>query len=49
MLPSTQKHYKRTKREYFGRRMSMIDKPLIILAFQGVLGDFLKHNFWSEK
>ena len=42
MLPSTNKHYKRTKREFFGRRMSSIDKPIIIITFQGVLGEFMK-------
>ena len=42
MLPSTNKYYKRTKREYFGRRMLNIDKPLIVIQFQGVLGDFNK-------
>ena len=42
MLPSTPKVYKLTKRELFGRRMSMMDRPLIVVNFQGVLGDFMK-------
>jgi hypothetical protein len=40
MLPSTHKIYKLTKRELFARRMSMMDRPLIIISFQNVLGDF---------
>ena len=48
MLPSTSKHYKRTKREYFGRRMSMMDRPLIAITFQGIMGDFIKSSFWTN-
>ena len=40
MLPSTPKVYRLTKRELFGRRMSMMDRPLIIVNFQDLLGDF---------
>ncbi|CDW77596.1 UNKNOWN [Stylonychia lemnae] len=46
MLPSTNKHYKRTKREYFGRRMSSIDKPIIVITFQGVIGDFIRSQLF---
>ena len=42
MLPSTPKVLKFSKRELFARRMSMMDRPLVILNFQGVLGDFQK-------
>ena len=41
MLPSTPKIFKLTKRELFARRMSQMDRPLIILNFQGLIGDFL--------
>ena len=42
MLPSTPKAFKRTKRYSFARRMSTMDKPIIIITFQGILGDFFK-------
>lgn len=42
MLPSTPKVYKRTKRVLFARRMNFMDRPLLIITFQGVLGDFIK-------
>jgi hypothetical protein len=42
MLPSTPKIYKLTKRELFARRMNLMDRPLVIINFQGVLGDFLR-------
>jgi hypothetical protein len=44
MLPSTPKVFKLTKRELFGRRMSMMDRPLIVVNFQGVIGEFLKEK-----
>ena len=44
MLPSTPKIYRLTKRELFARRMNLMDRPLVILNFQGVLGDFIKDN-----
>jgi hypothetical protein len=42
MLPSTPKYHKGTKRELFARRMSMMDRPIIVFTFQGLLGDFIK-------
>lgn len=48
MLPSTNKQYLNTKREYFGRRMSSMDKPIIIINFQGVIGDFFKQSFFQN-
>jgi len=42
MLPSTPKNYKRTKRVLFARRMNLMDRPMLIITFQGVLGDFMK-------
>lgn len=42
MLPPTPKVFKFSKRELFARRMSMMDRPLVIVNFQGVLGDFQK-------
>jgi len=47
MLPSTPKYHKGTKRELFARRMSMMDRPIIVINFQGVLGDFIRTSFWS--
>ena len=28
--------------------MSMIDRPILVITFQGVLGDFIKNNFWND-
>ena len=42
MLPSTPKTYKRTKRVLFARRMNLMDRPVLIITFQGVIGDFMK-------
>jgi hypothetical protein len=33
MLPSTPKIYKLTKREFFARRMTLMDRPLVIINF----------------
>jgi len=41
MLPSTPKVFKKTKRELFARRMVQMDKPLVVVSFQGVIGDFM--------
>ena len=49
MLPSTPKTFKRTKRVLFARRMSYMDRPLIIVNFQGVLGDFIKMPAFRQK
>ena len=48
LLPSTSKIYRFTKRELFARRMSHMDRPLIILNFQGVIGDFVSEKGQSE-
>jgi len=48
MLPSTPKVFKKTKRELFARRMVQIDKPLVVVIFQGVIGDFLFERGDSE-
>ena len=42
MMPSTPEVYKRTKRVLFARRMTLMDRPLLIIEFQGVLGDFVR-------
>ena len=42
LLPSTSRSYKRTKREFFARRMAMMDHALLIISFHGVMGDFSK-------
>ena len=49
MLPSTNKIFKLTKREFFERRMNQMDRPLVILNFQGVLGDFVREKTVQEK
>lgn len=49
LLPSTAKFYKRTLRHYFRRRMNQMDRPLIVINFQGVLGDFFKDSGLSMK
>jgi hypothetical protein len=46
MLPSTPKHFKRTKREHFTRRMSVMDRPVLIITFQGVIGDMVQPVFF---
>ena len=49
MMPSTTKFYKRTYRHYFRRRFNQMDRPIIIINFQGVLGDFFKDYGISMK
>ena len=49
MLPSTPKMFKRTKRVLFARRMIYMDRPLLIINFQGVLGDFIKMPAFKMK
>lgn len=44
MLPSTPKTYRQTKRELFARRMSLMHRPLLVITFQGVLGDFSRQS-----
>ena len=49
LLPSTNKYCKRTYRHFFRRRMNQMERPLIIITFQGVLGDFIKEWGISNK
>jgi hypothetical protein len=42
MMASTPEVFKRSKRILFARRMSHMDRPLLVIEFQGVLGDFIK-------
>ena len=44
MLPSTNKIFKLTRREFFARRMNLMDRPLVVINFQGVIGDFYKDS-----
>jgi hypothetical protein len=46
LLPSTPKRFKRTCRDLFARRMSMMDRPLIIFQFKGLLADHFLPSFW---
>jgi len=49
LLPSTPKYFKRTYRHHFKRRMAQMERPIIIINFQGVLGDFMKDGGLSTK
>jgi hypothetical protein len=49
LLPSTNKLYRNTKRIAFTRRMNMMDRPIIVISFEGIIGDFQKENIWSDK
>lgn len=49
MLPSTNKVYRNTKRIDFNRRMQMMDRPIVIINFEGIIGHFHKEKIWSEK
>jgi len=49
LLPSTPQYFKRTYRYYFKRRMNQMEKPLLVINFQGVIGDFFKDNGISTK
>jgi hypothetical protein len=42
LLPKTPDQFRNTLRHSFSRRPSHITRPLIIITFQGVLGDFFK-------
>ncbi|TNV83707.1 hypothetical protein FGO68_gene16382 [Halteria grandinella] len=48
LLPSTPKQCKRTRRDYFARRMTMKDHPLLIISFIGVMGDFSRPALWAK-
>jgi hypothetical protein len=49
LLPSTNKVYRNTKRVEFCRRMHMMDRPIVIIHFEGIIGNFHKERIWSEK
>ena len=49
LLPSTNKVYRNTKRIDFSRRMHMMDRPIIILTFEGIVGHFHKERIWCDK
>jgi len=42
LVPQTDKHFKKTYRNYFKRRPKYLDRPIVVITFQGVLGDFFK-------
>lgn len=46
LLPSTNKNYRNTKRIDFSRRMHMMDRPIVIIIFDGVIGNFHKESIW---
>lgn len=49
MHPQTDKFFKRTYRHFFKRRANKLDHPVIVINFQGILGDFFKDNGISTK
>mmetsp|Transcript_33094 Transcript_33094/g.38004 ORF Transcript_33094/g.38004 Transcript_33094/m.38004 type:complete len:544 (-) Transcript_33094:23-1654(-) len=49
LLPSTNKVYRNVKRIEFSRRMQMMDRPLVIVSFEGVVGSFHRDRIWSDK
>lgn len=49
LLPQTPQFFKRTYRHYFNRRSEKADRPMLVINFQGVLGDFFKDNGLSSK
>ena len=49
LLPSTNKVYRNTKRVEFCRRMHMMDRPIVIIHFEGIIGNFHKERIWCEK
>jgi hypothetical protein len=44
LQPSTDATYKKTYRHFFKRRIGLKNQPLLVIMFQGVLGDFFKEN-----
>lgn len=46
LLPSTNKVYRNTKRIDFSRRMHMMDRPIVIITFDGIIGHFHKEKIW---
>lgn len=48
MLPSTPKIYRDTKWISFQRRMEFIDRPLVCICFEGLIGDFYKKIFFKD-
>ncbi|CAG9324971.1 unnamed protein product [Blepharisma stoltei] len=46
--PATKQFYKMTKRVQFKRRLEMAQKCLVILGFEGVLGDVFKLSLWDK-
>ena len=49
LLPSTNKVYRNIKRIEFSRRMNMMDKPIVIIKFEGIVGEIHKERIWSDK
>ena len=46
LTPATKKVYRTSKREQFHRRKDMQHKPVIVLGFEGLVGDVFKTNLW---
>jgi hypothetical protein len=49
LQPATKSLFKFSKRVYFNRRLEMGNRNLLVINFEGVLGEFFKENFWDDK
>lgn len=49
LYPQTDRFFKRTYRHYFRRRPNKLEHPVIVINFQGILGDFFKDQGISAK
>jgi hypothetical protein len=36
-------------RVMFNRRKAMAERPVIVLSFEGIIGDIYKASFWSKE
>ena len=48
LLPSTPNVFRNVKRLEFSRRMEMMEKPIIIINFWGIIGNFSKEQLFSD-
>ena len=49
LQPATKSVSKYSKRVYFSRRLDMGNRNLLVINFEGVLGEFYKESFWDDK
>ncbi len=48
LLPSTPNVFRNVKRLEFSRRMEMMERPIIIINFWGIIGNFSKEQLFSD-